>query len=166
MCASNRLWLHINMAFAMKKPVSPPHLTQRALSLVTDPSLWQVIGAVLMAVVGYLAFTPEPPPSADLGWDKLNHSSAFAAMAFAACFSFPRSLTRQCAGLACVLAYGGLIEIVQLYIPGRTGEWADLLADALGIGAGAAVALFILRWFAAKPVCHPATAGQGPRRAG
>ncbi len=166
MCTSKRLWPHINMAFAMTKPVSPHHLTQRAFSLVTDPSLWRIIWGVLMAVVGYLAFTPEPPPSADMGWDKLNHSSAFAAMAFAACFSFPRSLRRQCTGLAGMLAYGGLIEIVQLFIPGRTGEWADLLADALGIGAGAAIALVILRWFAAKPVCHPATAGQGPRRAG
>lgn len=152
------------MALAMTKPVSPHHLTQSAISLVTDPSLWRAIWGVLIAVVGYLALMPEPPPSVDLGWDKLNHSSAFAALAFAACFGFPHPVRRQCAGLAGTLAYGGLIEIVQLYIPGRTGEWADLLADALGIGVGAALALLILRWLVAKPEFHPAAAGQGPPR--
>ncbi len=38
--------------------------------------------------------------------------------------------------------YGGLIEIIQLYIPGRTGDWFDFLFDVGGSLAG--IGLFIV----------------------
>jgi VanZ family protein len=118
---------------------------------------------LLIAAVGYLALTPQPPPSIDLGWDKLNHLSAFAAMAFAGCFSFPGSARQRVAMLFGLLAYGGLIEILQLYIPGRSGEWADLFADSLGISVGttvAAVTAVIIGRLAARQTCRGAPAGQ------
>ena len=145
----------------MTKLLSSQRLTQSPFRLAADPSLWRIVWGVLIVLVGYLALTPGPSSSIDLGWDKLNHSTAFAALAFAASFSFPHSLRSQCAGLAVMLAYGGLIEIVQLYVPGRTGEWADLLADSLGIGIGAAMAMLTLRWLAARPEFRSAIEGQG-----
>ena len=100
---------------------------------------WRVALGLLAAVVGWLALTPHPPPAADLGWDKLNHACAFAALAAAACFSL-RSARARPAALLALLAYGGLIEIAQTFVPGRNGEWADLLADAVGIAIGALLA--------------------------
>jgi VanZ family protein len=42
--------------------------------------------------------------------------------------------------LAALLAYGGLIEILQSLTPYRSAEWADLLADGLGLAIGLLVA--------------------------
>jgi VanZ family protein len=95
--------------------------------------------------VCWLAFTPDPPPSADTGWDKLNHVLAFAALAFCGWFSWGDAPHRVAGVAVCTLGFGVFIELVQLQIPGRTGEWPDLLADAVGIAAGLAAALAISR---------------------
>ena len=42
-----------------------------------------------------------------------------------------------------LLAYGAAIELLQLQVPNRSAEWADLGADAIGIGLGA---LWALLW--------------------
>ena len=34
------------------------------------------------------------------------------------------------------LAYGSMIEVLQYFKPDRMAEWADLLADALGLAVG------------------------------
>ncbi|MDX2054152.1 MAG: VanZ family protein [Polyangiaceae bacterium] len=46
------------------------------------------------------------------------------------------------AGVGCT-AFGGFIELWQTALPYRSGDWADLLADALGVllGTGLIVAL-------------------------
>jgi VanZ family protein len=44
-----------------------------------------------------------------------------------------------------LLAYGGAIEIIQWFVPGRSCEWGDLLADAMGISIGALLAAGALR---------------------
>ena len=112
------------------------------LALTRSPralQAWRITLVVLAIMVGYLALTPHPPPAADLGWDKLNHACAFATLAGAACFSLRSARGRPMALLA-LLAYGGLIEIAQTFVPGRNGEWSDLLADAVGIAIGALLA--------------------------
>jgi len=38
--------------------------------------------------------------------------------------------------LVAVIAYGGLIELLQAMMPYRHADWADLLADAIGALAG------------------------------
>ena len=38
--------------------------------------------------------------------------------------------------LASLLAYCGMIEVLQSFTPDRMAEWADLLADALGLAVG------------------------------
>ena len=100
---------------------------------------WRALLVVLLAATAWLALTPLPPRAIDLGWDKLNHAGAFAALAVAGWFSVPQRRGRwpMMAGL---LGYGGLIELAQRFVPGRSGEWADLLADALGIVAGVLIA--------------------------
>jgi VanZ family protein len=101
----------------------------------------QALLAVLLVAVAWLAFTPAPPPQADTGWDKANHALAFAVLALVAeCgwWPHPQRSRRVALGL---LAYGALIELVQSRIPERSGEWADWLADAIGI----ALALALVR---------------------
>lgn len=119
-------------------------MTARVLRLVwRHPSLWRATLGLLVLAVSWLAFSPKPPPAATLGWDKLNHASAFAALAFCAARAQLGSTLRIVAGL---LAYGAFIEVVQTFVPGRSGEAADLLADAAGLSVGLLVADLIDRW--------------------
>lgn len=107
--------------------------------------LWRTILVLLWMVVSYLALTPSPKQGPDLGWDKLNHTSAFVALAFAAWLGFAQAQRSQRLWMLVLLAYGGGIEILQLYVPGRSCEWGDLLADAVGITVGASLGIFITK---------------------
>ena len=107
--------------------------------------MWRIFLVLLIAVVGFLALSPNPPVSADLGWDKLNHIAAFTALAFTGYLSFSTSLRHQNLLLLGVLAFGGLIEIIQLFVPGRACEWGDLFADSIGITCGALAAAYLLK---------------------
>lgn len=99
----------------------------------------------LLGAICWLAFTPDPPPSADTGWDKLNHVFAFAAVTACGWFAWGRHRHRVAGVLLGALAFGVFIEVVQTQIPGRSGEWPDLVADALGIAAGLALAAALSR---------------------
>jgi len=97
--------------------------------------------ALLLIAVAWLALSPAPPVSINTGWDKANHLLAFAALLFSGRLAWAQRPALL--GLA-LLAYGGLIELAQMQIPGRDGEWADLLADASGMGLGL-LAFMLLR---------------------
>ena len=122
---------------------------------------WRALLVVLMAVVAWLALTPLPPRAIDLGWDKLNHASAFAALAVAGWLSV-RGRRGRWPTMALLLVYGALIEVAQRFVPGRSGEWSDLLADALGIGVGVLVASALLA-LAPTGLKRPAGSPGSPR---
>ena len=100
---------------------------------------------MLAVVFSYLALTPVPPSVIDTGWDKLNHVLAFSALAFSAQMAWRPMRRGRWWLLIGLLAFGGLIEVLQLGVPGRLAEWADLLADGAGIGIGASMAALRLR---------------------
>lgn len=118
-----------------------------AFLFLLNPQFWRSTLLLLCLVVAYLALTPTPPREADLfGWDKLNHASAFAAMAWAAVLGFrEQRMARRTIALALV-AYGAGIEIAQLWVPGRSCEWGDLLADSVGVAMGMLLATVLLQW--------------------
>lgn len=104
---------------------------------------WRATCLLALSAVSYLALSPAPPELADSGWDKANHALAFAALAFAGWKAWPDIAHWRHAGAW--LAYGLLIELLQTQLPPRQGEWADWLADALGIGLGLLLARFSAR---------------------
>lgn len=77
------------------------------------------------------------------GSDKLHHVLGFAALAFPLPFARSRLAIPVALG---VMAYGGMIELVQPYF-GRHAEWADFLADAVGATLGAALGTLSGKWF-------------------
>jgi VanZ family protein len=109
----------------------------------TRPWRWALL--LLAALVAVLALLPAPPRQMDLGWDKLNHLAAFGALGLCAVFGWRSSRAARLGVLVGLLAFGGTIELLQLQVPNRSGEWADLGADAIGIGLGALLALLWLR---------------------
>ncbi|WP_057791976.1 VanZ family protein [Roseovarius atlanticus] len=72
-----------------------------------------------------------PPPPFTLR-DKVLHFLAFAALILPMAVADPR---RALALAPACIAFGAAIEIIQPAF-GRGAEWLDLLADALGVGAG------------------------------
>ncbi len=95
---------------------------------------------LLLVAVGSLALSPGPPPGISFGWDKLNHMLAFTALAFSGYLGFQAYRGVRVLLLCALLAFGALIEVLQIFIPGRSSEWGDLLADSIGIACGAGIA--------------------------
>lgn len=122
-----------------------PRYVQLIANVVRAHRLWQVLLVLLALLVCYLAFTPMPPKPVGMFWDKINHTAAFASLSFAACLGFPGPWRKAVTVLLALLAFGGAIEVVQAFVPGRSCEWGDLVADAMGIVAGALIALPLLR---------------------
>ncbi|MSN25096.1 MAG: hypothetical protein GJV46_04425 [Geobacter sp.] len=74
-------------------------------------------------------------PSVGLGWDKLNHAAAIAAVTFLAFLSLKSNRWGAPAAFLYGITLGGLIEIFQaLFTTSRTAEWGDMLADLIGAG--------------------------------
>jgi VanZ family protein len=106
-----------------------------------------VLLIAMVLSICWFAFAPEPPPSVDTGWDKLNHLLAFAAVTMCTWFAWGTTRHRVPGVLLAALAFGVFIELVQTQVPGRSGEWPDLLADMIGITLGlTAAAALSRRW--------------------
>lgn len=100
-------------------PLSPAHLRR---------AFWLCALAVLV-----LSLIPQADRLPSTGWDKSNHLLGFAVLAGLGCLAWP---SRAPGVMASLLAYGALIEGLQALTPHRWAEWADLLADALGVALG------------------------------
>jgi VanZ family protein len=91
-----------------------------------------VLGARPMAVGLF-----DPP------WDKLAHIATFALIGCAAGIaSGIQGWFRVACCVAGAIAVGAADELHQVYLPGRSASWADLLADAVGGLTGAALLHF------------------------
>ncbi len=128
----------------------------RLLTLRSLRPRWALLLILLLAFVSVMALLPKPPSAASSGWDKLDHAAAFATLAAVGLqWQLLGSTTRLAPALATVLAlllaYGGLIELLQTQVPGRQGDIADLVADGAGILLGLAFRLALPRPTKAEP---------------
>lgn len=98
-------------------------------------------GLLILTVLSLLPVENLPPQVLDV-WDKAQHAAGFALLTASGLLAYGRHATRLCSGL---LVHGGLIELAQSFTGWRYGDWADLLADAIGILMGALLVLMILR---------------------
>ena len=102
--------------------------------------LWRVLLGLLFVAITWLALVPDPPQGISTGWDKSNHLLAFTSLAFTgvwACWPQPRQWWLLVLAL---LAYGIGIEIAHGFLPPRSADAADVLADGMGIALGLLVA--------------------------
>ncbi len=98
------------------------------------------------AAIGVGTLVPLPGALRLPGSDKLHHFAAFAVLVLPVAALRPRW---SLAAVLLALAYGAAIELVQPHI-GRTGDVADLAADAAGVavgmGAGRLLARAVRGW--------------------
>lgn len=105
----------------------------------TTPPVKRLAFWFCLAAVTVLSLLPTeflPPPVFSL-WDKAQHALGFAALAVLGLQAYPRRPWLLAAGL---LLFGGAIELAQAATGWRHGDGLDLLADAVGIVLGAALA--------------------------
>ena len=96
--------------------------------------LWLFVGYALIAVVIYLSVTSEPPlPDVEIPYfDKLGHLLAYFAMMgwFAQIYQVKKQ--RIILALSFVML-GVVMEFVQSFDPARMAEFADMVANTLGV---------------------------------
>lgn len=92
------------------------------------------IGLLAVAV---LSLAPvQTLPSLDLS-DKIQHALAYAFLAATGCFGFGlTSLRAQIAVVVALSVFGGVIEVLQPPLAGRTGTIADAIANQIGVALG------------------------------
>lgn len=127
-------------------------LTTLACRTTQPARLWLILTLLLVVLSLYLALSPNPPPPSQLMWDKLNHLVGFAGLTLAAslaCSNCGQGINTRLRDTfrpaLLMLAFGALIEVLQSFVPERSAEWADLLADALGVAVGALLATALRR---------------------
>lgn len=98
----------------------------------------------------YLLLSPYTPGAGlDLfeGQDKVVHFGLFAVWSFLLALSLDTSqvisLRTILIILGCSLAFALATEMVQHYLPGRSGDWVDGTCDVVGSGVGLLVAHFL-----------------------
>ncbi len=99
-------------------------------------SLTAVIG---ISVWPRLDFVPSPENA-----DKLYHAIAYAVIAGCAGLGF-ETLRGRIRASVLALVICGLLEIVQVYLPHRSGEFNDAIANATGILVGYGTAFLVMR---------------------
>jgi len=99
--------------------------------------VWAALCLALTILILTLSLLPpDSLPSSGLGWDKLNHAAAIAALTLLAFLSFSFHRRAVLGALLYGIAVGVLIEILQaLFTTSRRAEWGDLLADLIGAGS-------------------------------
>lgn len=103
-----------------------------------------------MLVVGSAALAPSDAAPTLSSLDKLDHLLAFAALAAAGGLALRAGWRAALVVAASMVAYGGFIELVQTQVPGRAADWADLLADSLGVVFGLVLVLALRSAWRAK----------------
>lgn len=120
---SSGLSLHISEYMAEKAVDILPHeytsgVSVHAIALLIQPMLRKVAHVVEFALLGALLFL------------------------WARCWAFRRAALLA-VGIGCL--YAGLDEFHQLWVPGRGGQWADVLLDSSGVVAGIGFFMIVRR---------------------
>ncbi len=99
-------------------------------------SAWLTLGWIWIGVLLYLSLMPHPPaPLSFTGADKLEHALAYAMLMLWLCQAYIEIGARIRLFLLLV-ARGVAIEFLQRMTGYRTFEYADMLADLIGVLLG------------------------------
>ena len=112
----------------------------RRLTLLLRALWFFLFGATLFGSLSTSAGPPALFPHAD----KLFHFGAWGALSALAFLVYAGRYNRLAIPSA-LLVISAAIEVIQTFIPGRTGSYEDLAANAFGIALGSLVGLALRR---------------------
>jgi VanZ family protein len=115
--------------------------TSRWLAALLDGRIAWPLCAIAVIVLVYGSLEPALAPPGAFQLDKLVHLVAYGGLATLGCLPCERARH----GLPIIIgliALGGLIEIAQLFVPGRFGSFGDFIANGCGVLLGVALS----RW--------------------
>jgi VanZ family protein len=109
---------------------------------------WSVLILILTLLPG-----SDMPKTDLLSFDKIAHLGIFSVLVILLIIGFKKQYdfrflktNAEKAALGLALIYGVVIEVLQIFVPGRGFEWFDVLANAMGIGLGYGIFYFIYKW--------------------
>jgi len=115
--------------------------------LICIARYWAACTLVILAAITILSLLPLPRlPEAAPGDDKTLHLLAYAVLVFPVSLRRPKYWSWI---FLSFVAYSGIIEILQPYL-NRHGEWADIVANAVGLVCGLLVGTVLRRSSAAQ----------------
>jgi VanZ family protein len=103
--------------------------------------------ATVLAIASLVPVELLPQQAATI-WDKGQHAFGFGWLALVGLLAYSH---RPSTMIIALLAYGGVIELLQAATGWRYGEWLDFLADGIGVLTGAAL------WHSVRRLSPPQT---------
>jgi hypothetical protein len=98
--------------------------------------IWLSLCAGLTLLILWLALMPASSAPSGLGWDKLNHAGAIAAITGVTYLYLKPLSWAAAAAFLYGTSLGILIEILQgTMTTSRSAEWGDVVADLIGAGS-------------------------------
>ena len=101
------------------------------IRLPTTPALRALCFSAFLFTVAYIWFH-DPPPEAQMFWDKAVHFVVYGGMAFILWLAMGKR--RALVAFFLVWAVGAGDEILQHFTPDRTADVMDFITDGLGAG--------------------------------
>jgi len=109
---------------------------------MTTRRLFQLAGwACLIAIAALSLVAPSLRPVTILPHD-LEHAAIFAITGFTLGLGYPNRTQLQ---MSVLIVFAGVIELAQLYAPGRHARVIDFMVDAFAACAGVAFAAVLMR---------------------
>ena len=110
-------------------------------------SFFQGVFLVSFVFISWQLLSPAPITSVDIS-DKLVHFLVFGLLALSLDWGWYQRGSYWLFRALPLIVYGGLIEIIQYFVPGRSMSFADWLADAAGVLAYPVGMLLLLQCLA------------------
>jgi hypothetical protein len=118
-----------------QKMISPSPSQQAVIALTLVLLMLVTPGPVIEAITAWLVMPVVPPSESEFPTDKVVHFAMFAVCAFLSFRAWGVRFGVMMVLLA-LMMFAGLTELLQMLIPGRSGNLLDYLADATGVLMG------------------------------
>jgi VanZ family protein len=105
--------------------------------------LTQIAAWLLLIAISWLSLCPPSLRPVTPAPHNIEHIAIFLLMGFAFRIGYPRQYLFQSIAL---IGFAGLIEIAQLWVPGRHARLSDFIVDASAVCAGIGLAWLIDRF--------------------